>query len=82
MAATPRRSTLPAVSAAAARAPAAKAKRAAYNRTYYLAHRERILAKNRAWSHTHPERIAELRAARAGEQRAEQHRATAQARPT
>ena len=70
------------MSAAEARAQAAKAKRAAYNRTYYLAHRERILAKNRAWSHPHPERIAELRAARAGEQRAEPNRARAQARPT
>lgn len=35
-------------------------RRSTYFRAYYLAHREAILAKNRAWYRAHPERPREL----------------------
>jgi len=44
--------------------PARAAKRAVYFRSYYLAHRAAILAKNRRWMEEHRERVAELRQAR------------------
>jgi hypothetical protein len=43
------------------RDPEAGSARARYFRAYYLAHRERILEKNRRWGAEHKERLAQLR---------------------
>ena len=40
-----------------------RARQAAYQRAYYLAHRERILEKNRRWARENKPRLAELRQA-------------------
>ena len=55
------------MSADEARAQAARAKQAAYNRAYYLAHLERILAQRRAWAQAHSEERAAQTAARTAE---------------